>query len=111
MKRLTKKYHNNYCSEDNQNSLLPFYEKLGKLEDIEEELKCPLDFVATPYRYIGLRKIWYRKQYCEVVRIVVYEEMTRPYMEVRVNGLKRLKIVFLDNYKDTWALTKEELEK
>lgn len=87
---------------------------LGELYDykkVEEELKCPLDFCITPYSLTGLKKIWYRKQWCDVVRIVIYEEATRPYMEVRVKELKNLKIIFLDNYGETWALTKEELDK
>ena len=83
--------------------------KLGQYEDIEEDLKCPLDFCITPYHLTGLKKIWYRKQWCDVVRIVIYEEATRPYMEVRVKELKNLKIVFLDNYGETWFLTNEEV--
>lgn len=112
MNRLTEKGTAMVNSlDEKENNISLIYNKLGQLEDIEEELKCPLDFVATPYRLVGLRKIWYRKQYCEVVRIVAYEEATRPYMEVRVKGLKYLKMVFLDDYKDIWFLTKEDSEK
>jgi hypothetical protein len=85
-------------------------DKLGKLEDLEEQIGCPLDFVATPYKFSGLRKIWYHKQWCEVVRIVVYEEMTRPYMEVRCKGYKYLKMILLDDYKITWWLREDKSE-
>ncbi len=120
MERLTEEYNDNYVTKkyfasyktydelekDNQNAL----NKLGKIEDLEEEIGCPLDFVATPYKLSGLKKIWYHKQWCDVVRIVVYEEATRPYMEVRCKDYKYLKQIFLDDYKNTWWLkeTKEE---
>ena len=89
----------------------PKADKLSQLEDLAEQIGCPLDFVATPYKLSGLKKIWYRNQWCEVVRIVVYEEATKPYMEVRCKDYKYLKMILLEDYGKTWALTKEELEK
>ena len=87
----------------------PIADKLSQLEDSEEEIGCPLDFVATPYKLSGLKKIWYHNQWCEVVRIVVYEEGTKPYMEVRCKDYKYLKMILLEDYGKTWALTKNEL--
>lgn len=84
-------------------------DKLGELEDLAEQIGCPLDFVATPYKLSGLKKIWYHNQWCEVVRIVVYEEATKPYMEVRCKDYKYLKMILLEDYGKTWALTREEL--
>ena len=95
------------CSTDT--SLSACLDKLGELEDSEEEIGCPLDFVATPYKLSGLKKIWYHNQWCEVVRIVVYEEATKPYMEVRCKDYKYLKMILLEDYGKTWAFTREEL--
>lgn len=86
------------------------YNKLGQLEDIEEELGCPLDLVLVPYSLSGLKKIWYHKQWCDVVRVVAYEEATRPYMEVRCKDYKYLKTIFLDDYKNTWWLKEDRSE-
>lgn len=86
-------------------------DKLGELEDLAEQIGCPLDFVATPYKLSGLKKIWYHNQWCEVVRIVVYEEATKPYMEVRCKDYKYLKMILLEDYGKTWFLDKTELTK
>ena len=83
-------------------------EKLGQLEDLAEQIGCPLDFVTTPYKLSGLKKVWYHDQWCEVVRIVVYEEATKPYMEVRCKNYKYLKMILLEEYGKTWFLTKKE---
>lgn len=80
------------------------YDKLCK------DLGCPLDFATTPYRLSGLKKIWYHKQWCDVVRIVCYEEATKPYMEVRCKDYKYLKMIFLDDYKNTWWLKEDKSE-
>ena len=84
--------------------------ELGELEDLEEELGCPLDLVLVPYSLSGLKKIWYHKQWCDVIRVVAYEEATRPYMEVRCKDYKYLKTIFLDDYKNTWWLKEDKSE-
>lgn len=80
------------------------YDKLCK------DLGCPLDFAITPYRLSGLKKIWYHKQWCDVVRIVCYEEATKPYMEVRCKDYKYLKMIFLEDYQNTWWLKENREE-
>ena len=85
------------------------HDGLSQLEDLAEQIGCPLDFAATPYKLSGLKKIWYHNQWCEVVRIVVYEEATKPYMEVRCKDYKYLKMILLEDYGKTWALTEKEL--
>ena len=105
---ITKNLYNLYFTDfDNIEQALTKYESYKKLE---EKIQCPLELVATPFRYSGLRKIWYHKQWCEVVRIVVYEEYTRPYMEVRCSDYKYLKTIFLDDYKNTWWLREDKSE-
>ncbi len=86
------------------------YEKLGKLEDLEEELGCPLDLVLIPYFISGLKKVWYHNQWCDVVRVVAYEEATTPYMEVRCKDYDYLKFIPLTNYKKTWWLKEDKSE-
>lgn len=76
--------------------------------ELEKQIGCPLDFVTTPYKLSGLKKVWYHDQWCEVVRIVVYEEATKPYMEVRCKDYKYLKMILLEDCGKTWFLTKEE---
>lgn len=85
-------------------------QKLQKLEDIEEVIKAPVEYCAEPYYLSDLKQIYYRKRYCDVVRIVIYEEATKPYMEIRCSEFKHLKMLFLEDYKNTWWLTKEERE-
>ena len=86
------------------------YNKLGKIEDLAEQIGCPLGLVLVPYSLSGLKKIWYHKQWCDVVRVVAYEEATRPYMEVRCKDYKYLKTIFLDDYKNTWWLKEDKSE-
>lgn len=101
----------------NEKQLIDFWnkergtDKLSQLEDLAEQIGCSLDFVATPYKLSGLKKIWYHNQWCEVVRIVVYEEATKPYMEVRCKDYKYLKMILLEDYGKTWFLDKTELTK
>jgi len=79
-------------------------------EELSKQLGCPLDLVLVPYSLSGLKKIWYHKQWCDVVRVVAYEEATRPYMEVRCKDYKYLKTIFLDDYKNTWWLKEDKSE-
>ena len=48
MKRLTKKIGDNYCSQNGD--FYDLYNKLGKLEDLEEELGCPLDVLVKMWK-------------------------------------------------------------
>lgn len=73
---------------------------LGPLED----LGYPLDFVLLPCKKTGDKKIWYHDSWCDVIRIVPYEQSTRPYMEVKCVEYDYPKLVFLDDYKVTWWL-------
>lgn len=113
--RLTKEqletYKNTYDHFDGitENEFDAICDELIGYKQLAEEIGCPLDFVATPYKLSGLKKIWYHNQWCEVVRIVVYEEATKPYMEVRCKDYKYLKMILLEDYGKTWFLDKKEL--
>lgn len=88
--------------------------KLGKLEDLEEELGCPLEVVITPYCKRGKLEVFYRGKMREVIRVVAFEEATRPYIDVfyRDNEKEQFKVktIWLDDYKKTWWLKEDKSE-
>ena len=88
-------------------------DKLGKLEDIEGKIECGF---LTLKRVAERGKIYskWKKDDMDVVNIVIWEEATRPYMTClwRDNqGKGHTKIIFIDQYLETWAVTKEEMER
>lgn len=88
-------------------------DKLGAHEDIEEKIKC--DFL-TLKRVAERGKIYskWKKDDIDVVNIVIWEESTRPYMTCLwkdKQGKGHTKIIFIDQYLDTWAVTKDEAER
>lgn len=112
MSRLTEKVNNhNYIYKGLNPAICEdIIDKLGKLEDMEDELKVPLEFILIPYYLSGLKKVWYHNQWCDVVRVVAYEEATTPYMEVRCKDYDYLKFIPLDNYKKTFWLKEDRSE-
>ncbi len=80
-------------------------DKLGAREDIEDELGIDLVTLKTAQKGFYSK---YFDSYVKPIRIVIFEEATRPYIEVHHN--KMTKLIFIDEYGKTWALTKEELE-
>ena len=84
--------------------------ELLQYKDLEEQIGCPLDLVLIPYFISGLKKVWYHNQWCDVVRIVAYEEATTPYMEVRCKDYDYLKFIPLTNYKKTFWLKEDKSE-
>ena len=108
MKRLTRLYINDYgftkpC--DDLEHLQLVADKLGQLEDYEDELG--IDLIALKTAQKGFYSKYF-DSYVKPIRIVIFEEATRPYIEVHHN--KMIKLIFIDEYGKTWALTKEELE-
>lgn len=99
-------YGKKYCGEA--------INKLGKLEDLEEELGCPLEIVITPYYKRGKLEVLYREKMREVIRVVAFEEATRPYMEVWYRDDEKsnfkAKTIWLDDYKKTWWLKPDKSE-
>ena len=111
MSRLTIKNGNYYCSPDSETSLKPVYDKLGKLEDIEEQLGCPLEVVF---------KALMNGAYLEIIGNKVSDNDMVYHKNISINSseiiLQRTNnscIVIhrkLTDYKKTWWLseTKEE---
>lgn len=109
MERLTKK------SENYQDYLkLPtidkqaFLNKLGKYEDIEEELGIDL---VTFFKYLNAKEVFFINDFNEVQRAVVRSINKKGlivFEEVFSWGECDF-ILYFNDYGKTWALTKEEL--
>ncbi len=95
-------------------NIVDIVDKLGKLEDLEELLGCPLEIVITPYFKRGKLEVFYHNKMREVIRVVAFEEATRPYMEIfyRDNEKEKFKVktIWLDDYKKTWWLKEDRSE-
>lgn len=88
--------------------------KLGQLEDSAEEIGCPLEIVITLYFKRGKLEVFYRGKMREVIRVVAFEQATRPYMDIfyRDNEKEQFKVktIWLDDYKKTWWLKEDRSE-
>jgi len=91
-----------------------FINKLGILEDLAEEIGCPLEIVITPYFKRGKLEVFYRGKMREVIRVVAFEEATRPYMDVfyrdNEKEMFKVKTIWLEDYKKTWWLKEDKSE-
>lgn len=114
MSRLTTKIEDGFYVADHAHNTDEVTHKLGKLEDLEEELGCPVEIVITPYFKRGKLEVFYRGKMREVIRVVAFEEATRPYIDVfyRDNEKKQFKVrtIWLDDYKKTWWLREDKSE-
>lgn len=107
MSRLTY-YSTNFDSYTSTETFEVLTNKLGPLEDKEDELNCPLQVLLAikTYREIYVKKY---KKHVEVRNVVIYEEGTRPYIEYFIlenpkDKIVKVKTVWIDEYKDTWWL-------
>lgn len=85
-------------------------EKLGKLEDIEERMDCPLEIMLQVFRkgiYVKNEYTDYKIEYWYPQEIKVIDAGSQ--WDVCKIG-RQNKYVASFNYKKSWALTKEELE-
>ena len=84
-------------------------DKLGKLEDLEEQLyNVPLEFILKHEH----KQVYWDNAYHDVRNIVPYEEHTEPYVEifVRLNNKVVVKTLWFKNYGKTWWLISEREE-
>lgn len=104
--RLTEK---NGCNKKGV-AIYQLQNKLKELEDIEDRLNCGLLKLEEVSKTWKIYSTWL-KDYMRVINIVIWEEATRPYITCLYsgNGKTKEKIIFIDQYLETWALTKEEL--
>ena len=107
MSRLTRKEKwidicdtkHNYNSDDNY-----CIEKLGELEDLEEELG-----ISLPILFKALKNGIYTRDYGWLL-VEHFVLKMKEQLHCRPTYMKELRLALKD-YKKTWALTKEELEK
>lgn len=101
MKRLTKKVGDNYCSQ--KGDFYDLYNKLGQLEDLEEEIGCPLEVVFKA-----------------LINNVIYYQNNNGYL-IEMKGIKLVKLCewCLTNgnhypmtkyYKSNWWLKRDKSE-
>ena len=100
MNRLTIKNGDYYCSPDSETSLKPVYDKLGKLENIEEEVGIDLITLFKALKY-GI----YKKGRNSFKGLILYSKM--PMFSFYH---KTIDAELIEDYGKTWALTREELE-
>ena len=82
-------------------------EILKKYKSIEQELGCPLDII---FKAIKQGKIWWHEQWCKIFIVAVYEDSTRPYIEVICKDYNYHRLAFIDEYKKSWWLKKDRSE-
>lgn len=108
--RYTKKINNGYTTEqEGINAVVPCIGKLGKLEDIEEELG--IDLVKLFKVLEPNQHIWSIGNF-EGVKCYVGDKYLTEYKEIiAYSGNKdNFVICHLCDYGKTWAFTKEELK-
>lgn len=111
MNRLTIKNGNYYCSPDSETSLKPLYDKLGKLEDLEEQLGCPLEVVFKALK---------NGAYLEIIGNKVSDNDMVYHKNISINSseiiLQRTNdsciVIYrkLTDYKKTWWLKEDRSE-
>ena len=87
-------------------------QKLGQLEDIEEEIGIDLIKAVKLCKQVNRNKIVYTKEKWGIDTLKLLDELDIELFNHRLYGNERGIYVSLDlyNYGITWALTKEELE-
>lgn len=101
MNRLTYKVNDHYYF-DNIDELIDASNKLGKLEDIEEELGVDLITLFKCIEYGFYTKYNYYPSYCNT-----FDLETKL---IKVNDCDEHFTLNFKDYGKTWALTREELE-
>lgn len=88
------------------------FNKLGKLEDIEEELGIDLIKAVELCKQVNNKKVVYTKEKWGIVPLKILDELELELFSHRLYVNARGMYVSLDlyEYKKTWALTEEELE-
>lgn len=121
MNRLTKKvskieamldYGSEYIPSENCHSEFELYYKLGKLEDIEEELGIDLIKAVELCKQVNSKKVVYTKEKWGIDTLKILDELDIELFSHRLYKNARGMYVSLDlyDYGITWALTREELE-
>ncbi len=112
MIRLTKKIEEGFYTTPNINSTDDLKYKLGKLEDIEEELGIDLIKAVELCKQVISKKVVYVKEEYGIYTLKITEELDFELFNHRLYSNAHGIYVSLDlyDYGKTWALTREELE-
>jgi hypothetical protein len=104
MSRLTEKnkFDAHYGISISKNLLQNAYDKLGKLEDLEEQLGCPLEVFVKALK----NGIYYDDKFEHPVFILDKDNFKTKDYHLLVTGT----IVYLKDYKKTWWLKKDKSE-
>jgi len=100
MSRLTKKVGDNYCSQNGD--FYDLYNKLGKLEDLEEQIGCPLEIL---FRAL-IEGIYHNEKFEHPLLVLDEDNFKENNFHLVVVGT----IVYLEDYKKTWWLKKDKSE-
>ena len=117
--RLTEKINGRYYGKANNHiASKPLMEKLGQLEDVEDELGIDLLTLFNK----AIVEVWYKKEIIEydnggnwyneldrnvVIHNSIVSRLDFQYKSVYIKGAKQW--FSIKDYGKTWALTKEEL--
>lgn len=112
MNRLTMKIEEGFYTAPNINSTDDLKYKLGKLEDIEEEIGIDLIKAVELCKQVNSKKVVYTKENWGIAKLNIPDEVDIELFSHRLYVNARGLYVSLDlyDYGETWALTKEELE-
>lgn len=105
MNRLTMKIRDDFYTAPNIGSTDDLKYKLGKLEDLEEELGCPLEVLLKlrNQQYFFLNDKKYR------ILNICFEINTKHYIEYYFRN-DYLKLELVENYKKNWWLNENKSE-
>ena len=96
---------------DNSDEYKEIYNRVDNksriIDCMEEDLNCLLDVL---FKAIQQGKIWWHEQWCKIFIVAIYEESTRPYIEVICKDYEYHRLVFIDDYKKSWWLREDKSE-
>lgn len=113
MTRLTKKVGDNYCSQSGD--FYDLYNKLGKLEDLEEEIGCPLEVL---FKLAKQRHFYYEENEelhlincfdIELFNNKIYFDSNWIDHDIELGDFGTIELPFKD-YGITWWLKKDRSE-
>lgn len=77
------------------------------IDYMEKDLNCPLDIL---FKAIKQEKIGWHEQWCKIFIVSIYEESTRPYIEVICKDYNYHRLAFINEYKKSWWLKEDKSE-
>ena len=116
MERLTEKVNGEYIHKVHKYSINDCYQKLGKLEDIEEELGIPLEVLFKGLKDGVYTKIDGQIWKCKSIDIYYCDYFKKYLLEAYcIENVETFKHSYehplnIEDYGKNWSLTRKELE-